>query len=185
MKLVNSFFGSIMIATLPSFILMNNASASNHTIRLQIARAYTTVVSSYAEDALKLCQDSEILTYPGHLPTAKELALLASKNCNSVAETQPCGAKGIVEKCDLDKNKNCMLIRVNNWDGTSSSFFYDRTGYRAPNKDLFEIWTSSSGALPHEYGGFTFTLYSGEFWTGTGFYDYYPRKLALACLVEQ
>ncbi len=81
-----------------------------------------------------------------HLPTARELALLAMSF----------GARGIVDSCGSDKE--CSQERAKNADGTVDTFYFSSAGYQRPAGDLgdYSIWSSSISSRNSKYA-FTFS----------------------------
>ncbi len=77
-----------------------------------------------------------------HLPSARELAQLASRQCTSdIAGKEPCGAAGISETA----KDGYYQLNAQNADGQSDIFYFSYAGYKRPAGDLgnHSFWSSS------------------------------------------
>jgi hypothetical protein len=93
--------------------------------------------------AIQWCQDPKNVEQPARLPTARELAIMTSRNCSELGTAEPCGAKGIVKDCG-NNSVDCYQVQAKNLDGSLDSFYYDTAGYRTPNGDPYhKLWSSS------------------------------------------
>ena len=97
-----------------------------------------------------------------HLPSARELAQLASQHCTSdLLGKEPCGAAGISETAE-DGYKQ---VSAKNADGKNDSFYFNYSGYQQPAGDLGNNWFWSSSVNSIDSDG-AFDLYGGYGFVG-------------------
>jgi uncharacterized protein (TIGR02145 family) len=94
-------------------------------------------IAKNADGKPKYMNQAEAIYYclnqGAHLPSARELALLAMS----------LGARGIVDSCGSD-NRRCFSYKAENADGSYDSFKFSYEGYQRPAGDLGDNWFWSS-----------------------------------------
>ncbi len=141
---------------LATALLFNiSASASESTVLDLAKNADGSVIAMSQAEAFRYCVDSKNIAQPAHLPSARELAKLAARNCSTVAVGENCGAKGIVDSCDSSDNKCDQIYAVKDDGITPDFFYYSFAGYRHPVGELGNnmFWSSSafSGNIDNVY----------------------------------
>ncbi|AZZ37057.1 hypothetical protein CIK05_09710 [Bdellovibrio sp. qaytius] len=112
-------------------------------------------------EAIRYCKDSKKVQQPAHLPSARELAQFASRQCTfDILGKEPCGAAGISETM----KEGYSLVHAKNADGKVDSFYFSYAGYNRPF-GIFNypaIWSSSGYVFNPEFQPFRFNGKLGE-----------------------
>ncbi len=131
-----NILSALILISLSFILTVASASAESTLMKVPIFDKKGFIPDLTHQKAILYCQNSQHAVQPARLPSARDWARIASRNCSELgskfSRTEPCGAKGIVTSCGVLYGSYCSEITAINQDGTIDHFFYSSEGYKTP-----------------------------------------------------